>query len=298
MFAGVVGALVAFALFTFPKNFSLGLHLERGKAAENQKRFMTAEKEFKEVAKQLPKNKEALGHLMIACYYNENIGEAIDLWDKLRGTGFDKDKLLSDMNYVVDRIDEFFPDTTLINMMKPFTEKDEKVPDSVLENYLQKNPKDVYGLYAYANALYDEHKYVVCDSINDILLDESPQNIPGLLLSAATNREMGAWDKGLEACNKLLQINKEASFAYGSMARIYLKQKKDKEGLEAALKACELNEKDAYSTASLALAYHFNNQAQKRDDLLKNSPVLKDSSAQEYMQYVVDVINQKEIFRN
>jgi hypothetical protein len=95
-----------------------------------------------------------------------------------------------------------------------------------------------------------------------------------------------------------MQINKDVPYAYAVKARIYLKQKKDALGLELATKSVALDKTDPYSNATLALAYHFNNMQAKRDTLIQQVKASKDSSMIEYMQYAMDVIEQKEKFRN
>jgi len=82
-------------------------------------------------------------------------------------------------------------------------------------------------------------------------------------------------------------------YPYAIKARIFLKQKKGAQALELAAKSVAIDQNDAYSNATLALAYHFNNMPAKRDALIKQVKASKDSSMIDYMQYAIDIIEQK-----
>jgi hypothetical protein len=81
-----------------------------------------------------------------------------------------------------------------------------------------------------------------------------------------------------------------------SKARTFLCEKKDKEGLDWAMKSYKIKKEEPYTIATLALAYHFNNNLAERDKLMRLSE--KDSLSNEYMQYIRDIIAGKENFRN
>jgi hypothetical protein len=75
-----------------------------------------------------------------------------------------------------------------------------------------------------------------------------------------------------------------------------LKEKKDAEALKLAKETSALDEKDTYAQATLAMAYHYNNNPASRDVVLQK--MAKDSSAASMLTYVKDVISGKEFFRN
>ena len=119
-----------------------------------------------------------------------------------------------------------------------------------------------------------------------------------LRLLASSLREEGKWDESIKACDKILQVNNDEAYAIASKARVFLKQKKDKMALDLALESVEKDKSDPFNTATLALAYHFNNQPEKRDAIIKEAKAHIDSTQAYYMQYAIDVIEQKEKFRN
>ncbi|WP_205508481.1 hypothetical protein [Longitalea arenae] len=118
--------------------------------------------------------------------------------------------------------------------------------------------------------------------------------LPALQLQAAVQRKLGNWDESIKACEHILDINREACYAYSSMARTRLKQKKNQLGLELAMQGMSIDSSDAYSMATLALACHINNLPAKRDALLKALQAKGDSSALHYRQRALDIIEQKE----
>jgi len=117
-----------------------------------------------------------------------------------------------------------------------------------------------------------------------------------LFLRSAAQREMGHYEALLNFCDQLLNINRESCKALASKARTLLKMKDDKEALKIALRACSLNEKDSYAVATLAVAYHFNHEEKKRDELVNRCK--SDSSMTSNMQYALDIFSGKEHFRD
>ncbi len=55
-----------------------------------------------------------------------------------------------------------------------------------------------------------------------------------------------------------------------------------------------LDAHDAYSNATLAMAYHFNKMIKERDAVIEQEKQSRDSSAIQYIQYAIDVIGDKE----
>jgi len=77
--------------------------------------------------------------------------------------------------------------------------------------------------------------------------------------------------------------------------------RRDKEALALAKEGYELGNKDLYSQSTLILAYHFNGLATDRDDLIKKATMAAataDSSDLEAFHYAMDIVNNKEKFRD
>src|ERR1700691_4020247 len=72
LFAACIVLILLFSLFTLPHNIVLGVALERGKKAEKDKKYLTAERELKKFTGKVPDNTEGNAYLMIAAFYNED----------------------------------------------------------------------------------------------------------------------------------------------------------------------------------------------------------------------------------
>jgi len=100
------------------------------------------------------------------------------------------------------------------------------------------------------------------------MLEADPGYVPILRLLTSSEREGGHYAESIKYCEKLLDINREYSFAMASEARTFLKMKKDKEALKLAQNAFDTDRKDGYAVATLALAHHFNGNTARRDEII------------------------------
>ena len=298
VFASAVGLVLLFGLFTFPKNLSLGMHLEKGKQYEHSKQYRSAQSEFLKVIESVPNNVDAKGHLMIAAFYNLDFGTFAKMGFQLQKVSFEDNSLLDRLNDLTGRFNEYVPDDTLENVLNEYDTVKGGVPESVYQTYLSKHPENIYCLMLYAGVIYDKENFAACDSLLHMILIKDDEYIPALRLLASSLREEGKWDESIKACDKILQVNNDEAYAIASKARVFLKQKKDKMALDLALESVEKDKSDPFNTATLALAYHFNNQPEKRDAIIKEAKAHIDSTQAYYMQYAIDVIEQKEKFRN
>lgn len=292
-FAAGVGLVMIFSLFSFPRNLSSGIHLEKGKKFEQKKQYLSAQREFSQVLKMVPDNLEANAHLMIASFYNMDFETFSKAMEKTSGKKSDDQELVGRLNVLIESAYDYFPDTTLTNMIIQSGKQVAAVPDSVYLHYLKENPHNIYGLYAYAGVLYNKD-LTRCDSVLKLLLDVDVSYTPALRLLTGVQRSQEKWDESIQTCYKILEINKEAGYAYAAMARTYLKEKLNDKGLKMALQSVETDKADPYNQSTLALAWHFNSQPAKRDAILNALKAQNDSAANYYWQYAQDIIQQKE----
>lgn len=297
LFAGGIGLIVLFALYTFPKDISTGLHLERGLKAEKQKRFVTAESEYNKVLAKAPGDKEAIAHLMFVAFYNMDYEIFTSNSKKLEGKSIDDDKYMEQLNHMAFLTYEYGNSEEFSVIFKKYGEIMDSIPDTAFVSYLKQKPTDVAALYTYANRLYTKNAFSSCDSITSLILEHDNEYQPALLMKCAANREMSNWDSAISCCDRLLAINKEASYALAAKARVLLKEKKDKEALQEAQEAVAVNKDDMYCQATLAVAYHFNNQLDKRDAIVKQVNQSKDTLGIIEMQFAVDIISGAKKFR-
>ncbi|NII24165.1 hypothetical protein HB364_03700 [Pseudoflavitalea sp. X16] len=298
IFAGAIGVVVVFALFSFPKNLSLGLQLEKGVKAAKQHKYLTAQRELTAFTKANPGHTEAQGYLTLAAFYNGDYQTFADVGQKLVGQSIDNSRLLSDLNWIGERFEEYYPSDSLKLLVEAYTGDHKAVPDTAYQRYLQHHSQEVYALFSYASSLYDQDQYTACDSVLALILAKDESYLPALRMRAGVQRELGNWDASVKNCDLILDINKEAAYAIASKARTCLKQHKDKEGLQLALESVKMDKDDGYCACTLALAYHFNGQITERDAQMRIMQSAGNAGMKEYAQYALDIISKKEPFRN
>lgn len=297
LFAAAIVVILLFSLVTLPKNISLGMGMERGKIAEKEKKYVTAERDFKEVLEDIPDNIEAQGHLLISSFYNQNFKTLVETLNKLKEKKIEDQDLFKQMDNVVLKAGEYFSNDSFRTLEQKYAAQSINIPDSVYESYLQKNPGDINANFLFASQLLTEKRYEYCDSILRIDLNKDKEYFPALMLMASLKRETGEYDQSLSYCNKILDINNESILGMSTKARTFLKQKKDKEALELAGKSYKMDA-NSYTMATLIMAFHFNNKIKERDDLVKKSKMTADTSDQFQLKYALDVIENREKFRD
>ncbi|WP_431212440.1 tetratricopeptide repeat protein [Puia sp. P3] len=301
-FAGAVVILVLFSLYTFPKNISAAISLEKGKKAEKEKKYVTAQREMEDVLEKIPRNVEARGHLIIDAFYNRDYDAMGEQYEYVRYSGFDDHELVGQIDYVMSKSSLFFVDST--DSFPKFRKAHpdlQLLPDTSWKNYMGRNPHDILALSFYGNILYESGRYELCDSCmrQILLLDRENGGAFGML--SAVKRKQHKLDSALYYNERLLAINKELPDGLESKARTLLLLRRDKEALSLAREGYELGNKDLYSQTTLILAYHFNGLATDRDDLIKKATIAAataDSSDREIFRYAIDVVTNKEKFRD
>lgn len=297
LFAGGVCLVILFSLFTFPDNLSVAIHLSRGKKAADNNRYVTARNEFQKVVSKYPEHLEARGYLMLAAFYNEDYVTFMKFQEELEGTDVGNERLLNRIVDAQQTIEAYYADDSIHLLQKQYDSVNLSMPDSVLAQFVQRNPNNYAALLDYANRLYDGERYAACDSVLIKLLEKDDTHIPALQLMAHAKRQVKDYNAAIKYCERVLEINKESAYTYGILARTYFQQRRDKEGLDMAYKGMSIDEKFPYVRATMALAYHFTHQFDNRDELVKEAKVSKDSLTRYYFEYVNDVINNKEQFR-
>jgi len=297
LFAGGVCLVILFSLFTFPDNLSVAIHLARGKKAADNNRYVTARNELQKVVKKYPDHIEARAYLMLASFYNEDFETFSNYAEELQGVDIENQKLVDRLIDAQNTLEIYFADDSMRELRKEYDSLNLPVPDSVMVQFLQKHPGNYSALFGYASLLFGAKRYASCDSTLVILLEKDDTYIPALQLMAQAKRQVKDYNAAIKYCERILEINKESAYTYGLMARTYLQQRRDREGLDMAYKAMSIDDKFPYVRATMALAYHFTHQAEMRDALVKEAKASKDSMLNYYFEYVNDVIANKEQFR-
>ena len=297
LFAGGIAVLVLFSLFTLPRSISLGVHLEKAKKAEREKKFFTAEKELSKVLEKVPGNVEANGYMLMATFYNQDY-EGFNKQVKSMQHMVIEDKQLSDeLDELMGKALHYVSNDSFEVFTSAFPPRE--IPDTAWDRYLRHQPEDVFAMTGYASLLFDRKEYPRCDSLLQKVLQVDNEYFPALMLEASTKREEGDPGAALVFNDRIMKINRESVYGISSKARTLLRLKKDGEALDIVSKGYELNDKNLYLLSTLALAYHFSGRTAERDAMLKKAwPMARDASDSVTVQYAVDVINKKEKFRD
>lgn len=297
-FALGISLIFLFSVYKIPKNILLGIHLDKGNTALEQKKYRTAQKELQLVADKIPEDIEVQSNLLIASFYNQDFVTMNNMYSLLEGKRYEDMALYNQVNDVINKTAEYYPGDSMTAIAHRYDDDFTKIPVPVIRKFIEENKDDPYPQILLANKLFTEKSYTEADSILKNLLLADPQNIPALNLMAVLKREMGNPDESINYCDKVLAINKESVLGLSSKSRTYLKQKKDAEATALALRSYNLDDHNYHAAGSLILAYHFTNKIKERDDLLHKMTALKDSASAEMLQYVRDIIDGKEFFRN
>jgi len=298
LFAGGIGLIMVFSLFTFPKNIGLGIQLQRGENAIERQNYNTAEKELKKALESVPDNVEANGNLIIAAFYNQDFETMAKEVKKMQSVNFEDKSLYNRISQTLEKADRYFPSDSF-NVFLQAHPQGIPVTDSAWTHYLRNNPEDCFARLNYAKLLFDDKLYGHCDSVLTQILTVDPGYFNALAIETSVQRELGNYDASLEYARRIQAINHESAYGMSTEARTLLRQKKDKLAVELAKKAEKLQPNMAFVEATLILAYHFTGDAADRDALMKTALAqAADSSDKTTIQYARDVMDHKEKFRD
>jgi tetratricopeptide (TPR) repeat protein len=289
-----VALVLIFALFSFPENISTGIHLERAREYEKKKQYISAQREYTEVLRVEPDNLDVNAHLMIAAFYNLDITTFVKTQERLIGKNFSDERLFNEVNDMLNRLKAMVTDEGIDNILLRYNNNEDAVPDSAFTNYLKDNPDNVCALAMYAKRLYSRKDFMHCDTLAQRILGIDIENLFALRMLATIEREKEHMEESIAYCNRIIEMNSEAGYAYASMARTYLRWNKPVQGLKMAEKSMAIDSNDPYNKVTMAIAWHLNKQPLKRDALLKELKQHADTTTAGHLKYAMDVINQKQ----
>ncbi|RFM28573.1 tetratricopeptide repeat protein [Deminuibacter soli] len=296
LFGAAVLLLLALALTQFPKRFSAALSLQRAKQAIQQKKYVTAQRRLQDVVADQPGCLDAKKYLAVAAFYNFDFAELDRMDSILAGTDIEETNAAdNELDYVLRRYKDYYPSDSLRPKLDAYKDSAETLQLSLYNTWLQQYPDDfAYITTLYASACISLDKYAMADSLLNTALHRNGNHMRVLRYKVYLKQQLHQSDSALYFCDRILAINKEATIALAPKARILLRQGKKKDALQLAEESYSLSQGDAYSMATLALAYHFNKKFGERDRLIQQAS--HDSVQASYMEYARDVISGKENF--
>jgi hypothetical protein len=297
-FAAGILALMLFGFYKFPADLSLGIGLEKGRKASQERLYMTAERFLKPVADKLPGDAEANGRLLIAAFYNTHYDLFVEQARKMEHFKFEDQELFQEVDHVLTEGAVLIKSDSFKVFADAYPAPDQ-IPDTAWRNYFSRNPDDNSTRVVYASDLFNRKQYKSCDSVGHLILATYPGDFRTLMFEASAKREEGQYDSALYYNTRILAINEESVDGFASEARTLLRLKQDANALTEAKKGYDLDSADLYAQTSLILAYHFNGRTGDRDALIRKAThEVKDSSDKVTVQYALDVIEKKEKFRD
>lgn len=296
VFAGGIGLIFLFSLFTLPRSLGLGLRLERGERAAREKNYFTAGRELRAFLDKMPDNVEARAYLMLSSFYNQDFQSFAEEYKQLAHTNIEDKQLYSKLDDVLTKAVTYLGNDSF-EVFKTAHPLLSQAPDAAWSQYFQQNEHDIYARMEYSSLLFNRKEYVRCDTLLQSILGSDEEYFPALMMEASLKRETGDLNVALAYNDRMLAINHESAFGLASKARTLLRQKKDRLALDLAAKAQAFNEKNSFALASLILAYHFNGKIIARDALIRDAASIeKDANDSSTIQYALDVIHNKEPF--
>lgn len=296
VFALVVFGLFSVSLYKLPRQISTAVHLEKGKNAVAQKKFITAEKELSLAYAAEPGHKETRAYRMLAALANQDMITFSNMFRLLQNETIDDAELFGKLSNCVDEAANYYPSDGIIAIIYRYDSSISKVPLDTLKRFVQDNPADIYGLSAYVSLLNEHEDYVHSDSVLSVILQMNSGQMGALQQMAMVKRMENQLDSSLIYCDKILALNQECTYALASKCRTLLKMNQNKAALKLAKQAMQLNDSDPYATASLFLAYHFMKMEKEKAAMLKKMSANTDPDSHMVFQYALDVASGKEPF--
>lgn len=267
-FFGLTMIILAIALLKFPERLEAAVFFEKGLQAEQSRRYLSAVRNYQKVLKTYPDSAPVLARLGISYFQSNQIQESAETLMKLSGRNLSNQELVAEVNYIISRIETLYIPDQELNQILESRHEPAKLATK-LRAYLENKPSNIVGLSWLANSLFDLQRYNEVESICLEMIERQPDFDPAYSLLAATYREKKEYEKGSNYCMKMLERNIENPIAYVTLSRIELKRHHDLAGLQYAEKAYGFDSESPYTIANLALAYHYNNQYDKRDETIE-----------------------------
>ena len=297
-FGAGVGLVVLFSLFSFFDNVQTGIHMERGVRAEHKHLYLTAQREFEQVLKKVPTHVEAKAHLLIAAFYNHDLSTMIEASKSLQGKILDDQELYAQADNTVAMAGQFFPSDSLNAVYTRFEGDTTSAVKAAIEDYYRRSPTDISAGLQVANDALAKDEYTKADALLHRIITEHPGNIAAITLMSSVKRYKKDSEGALKYIEQLLAFNHQDLYALSSKARIMIMMKKDDEALKLARDVEKLDGANPYNMATLAIVYHYTNKVNDRDKIIDKARANKDSSVMYYMQYAIDIVNNKEKLRS
>lgn len=273
----IILAAVVFSLIKLPPVISGAVAFYKGENAAKEKNYVTAANEYKKALEKNPDSTLILAKLFIAQYYNLQIDEALATFETINGRDSNME-MVDAVNLIIPKIKSYYypHDNSFYSTLMTYYD-DVEILELAISEYLTYYPDDVCATYYLADKKIELSKYDEAEELINGVLAKYDDFYYGILLLSEIYCENGDYEKAVECCQKILSLNKQNTAALGNLVRAELKLGDVKKALDLATETYNLDKTNPLSLSNMALAYHFNDMPNERDemfDLLKNGTYL------------------------
>lgn len=134
-----------------------------------------------------------------------------------------------------------------------------------IDKYLNKKQDNEYAWTLLGDIEIDLDNLPLATIAYEKALKINPKTVEALTGLGIVSRKKGNYDEALRYYKKSIKIDEYYAEAYTSLVTIYLKKKNFKEAVKVGLKAYKLNKNNPIIAANLSVAYHYDNNAIKRE---------------------------------
>lgn len=264
--AVVIVLLLVSGIILLPESLTQVLHDEKAKQAVEEKRFVTAAREYAIISKSHPRTIEYRTWLFHCYVMNHDYEKAIPLISEFAGKTTEDLALLALTNTDIEMLDKLYGDTAVLSIAG---NANDSTSLQQLIYYSVMHPENQMVLYLIANKLFDKNKFHETDSVCTKLREMSP-DFPGLdFLEAAVQRELGEYSTAFALYDHQLELNVEDIYAITAKARLKLKMRRDVDAAEDIKTAKALEPSNILVLEAEILYDYFNGKKAEMENLLE-----------------------------
>jgi tetratricopeptide (TPR) repeat protein len=298
-FAGGILIIMLIGAFRMPAYVKAALKVSRAEKFMEAKKYVSAQKELKEVLEKFPNNKNANGMMVIASCYNWDSEQMNKSFGIIENVNFDDNELLSEINAALAYFSQSYPkDTTLLRRIYEIKDDTQQLKNLfVTMDSLGDQDFPIAGFWV-CQYLNDLEEYEASARILERVLDVEPNLHSALLLNAAVKRNLEDYVGSIASCKRALSINKEDVMTLSLLSRIELKRRNDEQAAYYANLAMELLPENIYAMEAQSMVDFYAGRRVKSKKLLadiqKQEVKTGDSTISKRLSLI---INQTEIYR-
>lgn len=137
------------------------------------------------------------------------------------------------------------------------------------KGYVKDYPRDETGWIVLGNGLETLNQDAESKQAYEKALAIDPRAFQAISGLGILHRKRREYPQAMQRYKQAIAIDPKHAYTYSSMAALSLKMRDDKQALEYAEKSYKLDPTVPAIAANLALAYHYNGNAKRRDEMAK-----------------------------